>query len=154
MWKTSVYLLGVVALVTSAGCGAQLRSDFVPVRDSSPAQQADVRPLVGSPDQVKISYGLPDGFALKGNELTVETGFNHKVRGYIKVVYDKGMCDSSKADKKSVVGQLQQAAYLQGANAVVLAYSALRDKPSYWDVCSAMEKGFGHGWAVVLQDSK
>lgn len=154
MRGTAVYSLGVLAVVASAGCGAQLRSDFVPARDYSQAQHADSRPLVGSPDQINISYGLPDGLALNGNELTVEKGFNHRVRGYIRVVYDKGMCDSSKADKKTVIRQLQQVAYAQGANAVVLAYSSLRDKPGHWDVCSAMDKGFGHGWAVVLQDSK
>jgi len=149
--KQRIFLvLGGAAVFASAGCGAQLRSDFIPARDSTPAQQTGAAPLVGSPDQVKISYGLPDGLALDGNELTVQKGFDHKVRGYIKVVYDKGMCDSSKADKKTVVEKLQQAAYAQGANAVVLAYSALRDKPGFWDVCSAMDKGFGHGWAVVL----
>jgi hypothetical protein len=145
-----------LAMAVLIGCGAQLKPRFVPVGEYVSTQQAKISPLVGSPNEVKVFYGPVDGFALKEDELIVEKGFNHKVLGHVKVVYDKGMCDSSKANKYTVIQTLQRTAFSRGANAVIYAYSNLSETPGFWDVCKYMNKreGYGHGWAVILENSR
>lgn len=133
-------LLALAAAVLS-GCGASLRAEF---RSTSAA----ATPAIASPEQVRIHYGLVDGFALQGSDLVVLPGFDHRVLGLVTVLYDKGMCDSSHADKNTVLGVLRQTTFERGGDAVVLAWSALKDKPGFWDVCSVLGKPFGHGWAV------
>ena len=144
--------LSSLIFIAVTGCGAQLKSRFVPVGEYVSGQQTKATPLVGAPNEVKVFYGPVDGFALIEDELIVEKGFNHRILGYIKVVYDKGMCDASKADKNTVIQSLRQSAFSHGANAVIYAYSRLTENPGFWDVCNYMNKkeGYGHGWAVIL----
>ena len=146
------FFLISLTFVALMGCGGQLKTRFVPAGEYVPNQQAKVSHSVGSAGEVKIYFGPVAGFSLNEDELSVEKGFGHTVVGYIKVVYDKGMCDASEADKNTVVQKLQQAAFAHGANAVVYAHSNLGENPGFFDVCKYMNKreGYGHGWAVIL----
>jgi hypothetical protein len=139
-------------LVVLTGCAAQLKSRFVPAGEYVSGQQTNASPSVGSPKEIKVFYGPVEGFTLNEDELMVEKGFNHRILGYIKIVYDKGMCDSGKADKNTVIQALQQSAFSHGANAVLYAHSNLTENPDFWDVCNYMNKkeGYGHGWAVIV----
>jgi hypothetical protein len=136
--------IGLLLAPLLAACGAQLRADYRPSGAPAAAGQA-----VSSPEAVKVHFGLLDGFALRDGELVVESGFEHRVLGFIQVVYDRGMCDSSRANKSTVVGLLQREAFARGANAVVLASSKLKEKPGSMDVCSILGRPYGVGWAVV-----
>lgn len=138
-------LVAAIGALSLTACGAQLRADFRPSPGAPAAASA-----VASAEKVRIHYGLVDGFALRDNELVVESGFDHRVLGFIEVVYDHGMCDSSRANKATVEGLLRRAAFERGADAVVLAVNRLKDKGSARDVCSILGRPYGVGWAVVL----
>lgn len=147
------------------GC-MTLKPKFIPAGDYG-SEETHAAPSVNSPAQIQIVEGLPVGFSLEdkegyaeyNEELVVEKGFGHKVLGYIKVDFPNvGICTTDVA-KKTVMQELRQGAFSHGANAVVDAHSNVGDH-DWWtrfiNPCKYMGErgGYGHGWAVLLEEPK
>lgn len=159
----------VALIATAVGCFTQpirLRAEYTPMGPVGETQP--VRTEARSPDNVRVWYKTsPDGFTLGENELQVEAGFQHIILGEIIVVRQDGYCDLPLetvntpdgrryryTNQRDVLAALRQKASLIGANAVVYAYSNLKQKSERFDACQPLrrpDQEYGGGWAVIVR---
>jgi len=164
-----LFLLATSAATAATGCFAKplrLRAEYTPV--GPVGQTRPVRADVTTLSDVVVYYkSAPAGFTLRENELKVEPGFHHIILGELVVARRDGACYVPQetistpqgrryryTNQRDVLDTLRQKAYVIGANAVVYAYSSLKQKSDKGDACEPLRLPgleYGGGWAVIVR---
>lgn len=149
MFRTTTFLL--LALPALSGCALTVKTFFEPVGRLGAA--SDARPLVDTPDDVDVYMrSAPDGFTLAENEVSVEEGFRHEVRGLIRVGYGGGSCNYGSLGQKDLIKEIQNKAHGVGANAVIYLNSEWTEGTAGYQRCTPGDPDptYASGWAVVV----
>ncbi len=152
--KKIILLLGFISLFMLQACTSafQTMTEFNPV---GRLDQSTIKGnIVSSVDDIAVYMkSSPEGFAVESELLHVEDGYAHKILGEI-IINDHKPSNLTRYEnaKQRTLQQLKQAAYDQGANAIIYCIVNVSNEPTWSEVIRARSIGLGTGWAVVVDE--